>query len=303
MRFSGHETFALRIAWLPKAVESIEAGEDPLTRPDQGIVSLGLGKNMVSALRFWVEAFNIATFADKKWQLSEFGRVVFSQKGGLDPYLEDPLTSWLLHWQISTHRENPLYAWDSIINRWNEPSFSVSQMMDFFRKGIRDLERAYSDVTLRQHLDVFIHTYCLRGNEEESLDSPLAELGLLRTYGEREGHTGRGELICRIDGLPKPSISSELFRFALEQWWQLSWPEEETLPVREITSSPNSPGRVFRLPESDVVDRLTDLARKSPESFEFVESLNQRQIRRNPSKYSETENLSDIYRARTPQYA
>ena len=42
-RFSGHQTFPLRIAWLPKAVVEINKGKDPLTNIDEGIISLGLG--------------------------------------------------------------------------------------------------------------------------------------------------------------------------------------------------------------------------------------------------------------------
>jgi hypothetical protein len=39
-RFSGHQTFPLRIAWLPKAISEIISGRDPLTNIDEGIVSL-----------------------------------------------------------------------------------------------------------------------------------------------------------------------------------------------------------------------------------------------------------------------
>src|SRR4051812_13993234 len=52
-RYSGHQTFPLRIAWLPKAVREIASGRDPLSNIDEGIVSLGLGKNMVESLRCW----------------------------------------------------------------------------------------------------------------------------------------------------------------------------------------------------------------------------------------------------------
>jgi hypothetical protein len=57
-RFSGHQTFPLRIAWIPKAAQHIVAGNDPLTEVDEGITELGLGKNMVEALRCWIEAFS-----------------------------------------------------------------------------------------------------------------------------------------------------------------------------------------------------------------------------------------------------
>src|ERR1035441_11066355 len=70
-RFSGHQTFPLRITWIPKAVAEISAGRDPLTDIDQGITQLGLGKNMVEALRCWIEAFQIARRAEQGWRSEE----------------------------------------------------------------------------------------------------------------------------------------------------------------------------------------------------------------------------------------
>lgn len=66
-RFSGHQTFPLRISWLPKAIAGISSGHDPLTNIDEGITSLGLGKNMVEALRCWIEAFQVAVRTDARW--------------------------------------------------------------------------------------------------------------------------------------------------------------------------------------------------------------------------------------------
>src|SRR5947207_9432280 len=69
-RFSGHQTFPLRITWIPKAVGEIVEGRDPLTDIDEGITQLGLGQNMVEALRCWIEAFQLASRTDGKWKLS-----------------------------------------------------------------------------------------------------------------------------------------------------------------------------------------------------------------------------------------
>jgi hypothetical protein len=56
-RFSGHETFACRYSWLPKAARVVD--EDALIfaseRENEAMVRLGVGKNMVRAIRFWAE--------------------------------------------------------------------------------------------------------------------------------------------------------------------------------------------------------------------------------------------------------
>src|ERR1039458_8787165 len=131
-RFSGHQTFPLRIAWIPKALGEIVHGRDPLTNIDEGITKLGLGKNMVEALRCWIEAFQIANRSDRSWVLTPIGKLIFHPKDGLDPYLEDISTSWLLHWLISTNSHSPFFAWECLFNRWPAMEFSASQVIEAF---------------------------------------------------------------------------------------------------------------------------------------------------------------------------
>src|SRR5271166_1786701 len=69
-RISGHQTFALRIAWIPKAVREISRHSDPFTNVDEGNVRLGLGKNMVKSLRVWIEAFQVSRRGDDCWRLT-----------------------------------------------------------------------------------------------------------------------------------------------------------------------------------------------------------------------------------------
>lgn len=75
-RFSGHETFACRFAWLPKAVRLISREPEALSNDERAILELGLGKNMVHALRFWMEAFRVASPFKGFWSLLPFGEAV-----------------------------------------------------------------------------------------------------------------------------------------------------------------------------------------------------------------------------------
>ena len=109
-RFSGHQTFPLRIAWLPKVSLEISKGNDPLKNIDEGIISLGLGKNMIESLRCWVQAFQIAKRIEGSWEFTPIGELIFSPLDGLDPYLEDHSTNWLLHWLICTNTDTPFFC-------------------------------------------------------------------------------------------------------------------------------------------------------------------------------------------------
>ena len=60
---------------------------------EDAVVELGVGKNMVSSIRFWMKAFNLLTTTD---ELTNFAHKLLSEDG-YDPYMEDEGTLWLLH--------------------------------------------------------------------------------------------------------------------------------------------------------------------------------------------------------------
>ncbi len=51
-KLSGHETFPCRYAWLPKAFGAIQREPKIFSEEELAIVELGVGKNMVHAIRF-----------------------------------------------------------------------------------------------------------------------------------------------------------------------------------------------------------------------------------------------------------
>ncbi len=119
-KFSGHGTFPCRFTWLPKAVIALEDKPHLFSDVDEAMVDLGVGKQMVRAIRFWVDA---AKVAEKKknntndFEVTSLGEKLMSEHG-FDPFLEDAQTLWLIHWNFSTHRKNPIFALDFLMNRW-----------------------------------------------------------------------------------------------------------------------------------------------------------------------------------------
>lgn len=281
--FSGHETFPLRVAWLPKAVTAVSQGKDPFSDPREGMQILGLGKNMVAALQCWSDYFGAIRREGGQFKVTEFGELVFGAKG-LDRFLEDKRTLWLLHWQASTNCSRPFYAWQWLVNLCQEPEFSMSEALQAFQAESDTYVRPLSEVTLRQHLDVFLRTYVASEKmekqiPEDMLDSPLSSLGLIRRLGERRGDQGRDPLFL-IDVRRKNSISNGLFRFCLHDWWNRFATYEATVLFSDVAFGRCSPGRVFRMPEAEIRDRLALLSQEKPDEFTVLEGANQRIIRR-----------------------
>ncbi|PUB84855.1 MAG: DUF4007 domain-containing protein [gamma proteobacterium symbiont of Ctena orbiculata] len=281
-RFSGHQTFPLRIAWLPKAVTEVSKGKDPLTNIDEGIISLGLGKNMVESLRCWIEAFQIASKVEGRWELTPIGELIFSPSSGFDPYLEDHSTSWLLHWLISTNTKAPFFAWECLFNRWPAPEFSATTVLEEFRQESDRAQKTPSDVTLRQHWEVFVHSYRPRRGvkAEDHLDCALSVLGLIREAGERRNSAGKLETVYSFDMGARTAIPQQLFTFFIHDWWNRFFPDEQTIPISEIVAGAHCPGRILKMQENEILRRVADIARRQSRVFQVTESASLRQLRR-----------------------
>ena len=292
-RFTGHETFPCRYPWIPKAVATLEKHSDLFKDIDNAIVRLGVGKQMAKAIRFWVEA---AKFVEKQekgnLKVSSLGEDVLGEDG-FDPYLEDIQTLWLIHWNFSTHPESPIFAWDFLMNQWQDPEIFPPSVIQAFKKKADEKGRSLSWATLKQHFNIFLHTYVpTRGKKavvlEANLDSPLIELDLIRKIGERVSDTnGKREPIYAFNREPKPQISQGLFFYCLDDFWKTYHPTEKSLQFREIASGHGSPGQIFKLSEVEIRNRLEKIGELTGKAMSFHESVNQRYIQKNEDIKSE----------------
>ena len=275
-RYSGHETFPCRYAWLPKAFKEILRDSSALADDEEAMIALGVGKNMVRAIRFWLTTSGLATGKrDGSYTPTTFGRSLM----GADPFLEDVRTLWLLHWSISSHEKDPLFAWDFMLSRWPQHEFTRTDALDAFRRDFArqdKQDKRLSDVTLQQHIDVFVHTYvptrAQKGEvQEDNLDCPLVELDLMRNVGERTATTGR-EPIYAFQFENKPDITPELFIYFVVDFWRRRHATEQTLSLRELALGVGSPGRLLKLSEPDIKERLARIEMDSRRMLKFRES-------------------------------
>jgi hypothetical protein len=298
-RFSGHETFPCRYAWLPKAVQSLAQDPALFRNEDQAMVRLGVGKNMVRAIRFWADAAGVSVRrVDGASVVSSFGSDLLSETG-YDPFLEDAKTLWLIHWKIATSVE-PLFAWDYLLNSWHRPDFTRSEAVQCLAEESSRMEKKLSQVTLENHFTTFLHTYVPTRSKkgevlEDNLDCPLVELDLIIKVGERTiADSNRRESIYAFRTEDKSEISAELFIYCLDDFWIAQHPNESTLAFRDVCVGKGSPGQIFKLPEHAIRQRLENLENDARGCFSFQESRAlQRVVRR--GKVLPRKLLKDIY--------
>jgi hypothetical protein len=302
VRFSGHESFACRYAWLPKALLAIQAEPEIFSDEERAMAKLGVGKNMVRSIRFWVEAAGMAQHAKSPGLVpTPLGSAIFGPDE-LDPFLEDIQTLWLIHWKLCSRVDDPLFAWEFLFSRWQEPDFTESGVLRAFSRETQTQSRKLSSATLQQHFQVFLHTYVpSRGPKsdiaEDNLDCPLTELDLIVKIGERDTsqENNRRESIYSFKREDKPSISPALFAYCLSDYWAQRFGNENTLSVTSISNGMSSPGQVFKIPEENIYSRLEDISDVTDGAFQYQESSALPQVHRKRSPTSD-KLLRKVYR-------
>lgn len=80
--------------WLKKGYDFLLAGNS--FSDIDSVAKLGVGKNMVTSIRFWLRAFGLSD-TDKVTNIAEY---LLNSETGRDPYTEDLNTLWLLHFML-----------------------------------------------------------------------------------------------------------------------------------------------------------------------------------------------------------
>ncbi len=280
--FSGHQTFPFRYTWLKKGVDAVT--EDPTVfSSEHASVTLGVGKNMVASIRHWCQVSDLIRADTKqrgRFVPTEFGKTIFDNKDGFDPYLDDPATLWLIHWQIATNI-NQATAWYWAFNILQRNQFTQSTFKEGMYEWARQQKesmRPVSTNTLQRDVNCFIRTYChsrYHSNAavaEETFDCPLVELNLIIELPDGEGYEfQRGE---------KETLPIEIFAATLVAFWIARFYEKDTLPFSELMYAPLSPGRIFRLDEDTMAMYLESLEKLTNSALQYGESEGLKQVYR-----------------------
>jgi len=277
--FSGHETFVFRYSWLYKAASLIPDNKR-LFSSDEAMVKLGVGKNMVHSIRHWALATKVLCDQTKsrgtELELTTLGKLLFADGTG-DPFLEDSNTLWILHWNLANNIERAT-TWAWAFNLFPSTEFTRDGLTAFIRSEINGRGmKAPSEATLKRDIECFVRTYARSRNSkgvtlEDSLDCPLTELGLLTE--------DRSASLIRFTRGDRPTLSDEVFVSCLAEFWDQFARGRETLSFADIAFGFGSPGMVFRIDESSLMERLERLEVVTSGALYFGDTSGLKQVYR-----------------------
>ena len=277
LQFSGHETFPLRQLWLRKAYEAVTAAEtvgskNPFS-DDDAIARFGVGKNMVSSMRFWATACQIIQDTDGGYEATELGDCLFNAETGLDPFCERPATTWLVHWILASTPDRTS-TWHFIFNHVAQQMFDRDGITAALTHMVCDQGQRVSAATLKRDVDCCLRSYVPRagGTSPEEMSEPLlGELGLIQQNAKGAFEFRRGA---------KRSLPDGIFAYALLDYWQRLEHSGSVMAFDRVAHDYGSPGRVFKLDENAVADRLMALEGLSKNEIQWTEQAGIRQVTR-----------------------
>ena len=273
--FGRHETFALRYSWLTKGFQ--ELSKDPqIFTDDNATVKLGVGKNMVNSIRYWLQAAQITEPVKNGFQATEIGKFIFDEESGFDPYLEDEATIWLIHWLLAS---NPTLAtsWYLFFNHFHKAEFTSKEVVESLQAFAKEnIESRFTVGTLKKDSDIILRMYSrskASKNQpiEDVLDSPLSLLNLISHLPNSKSFYSAPE--------DRNKVPLAVLGFAIMSIFQQT--NVKIIPIENLMykrADYPALGAIFRMTESSLLTKLELLLHYMPNCLEINETAGINQL-------------------------
>jgi hypothetical protein len=285
--FSGHDSFQCRQLWLKKGYDFINNKKS--FNDEDAVVKLGVGKNMVSSIRYWMKAFNII---DNKDFPTEFGTKLFGDDGW-DPFLEDDASLWLLHYQLV--KTNLASTYNLIFNEFRKEKilFDKETYVSYLNR------KAELDPTLNFNLntvadDFVVFTKMYQGGKddaeiEDSFSGILSELDLVKSiFKEKEKSESEGKKktyieFFQIENTERDRLPEEVLLFSILDNLEYG----SSIGLNSLEYDINSPGSIFAMNRLGLVNKISEIVNDNKQiTFTDDAGIKELQFKIKPNPYS-----------------
>lgn len=265
MGYGQHQSFYLRDRWLSKAMKPLKY-DDRFFYDKEAFEKIGLGKNMVQSLKFWVVATKVAEekFNERRkkiHRLTTFGRLIDKY----DKFIQFNDTASIIHYHLAKEKE-PSTVWYWFFNELIENNISKGELIELYINWVYSVEdKVISDKSLKRDIDCLIKLYTSgrkSDDPEEVIQSPLNKIYLLQ---EKKGAISKNH----------PSIEQigiSALMYSLLDYKDIY--DLKTITVSEISYQKGLWGKVFNMRRSDIIDALTTLSTHPRNPVKFVRTNN-----------------------------
>ena len=252
MRFRAHETFAIRKGWLHKGMKNIVSSPTVfIDKEVNPMEKLGLGTNMVKALRYWLQVSGL-TYENQKTRmqfLTRFGELVWEN----DKYIEEDGTLYLIHYFLSSNKEMGT-SWYYFFNCYNATEFTKESYLESMKLFLYVQEKEnggkeikFSERALLEDLDCILRTYLpsqTKYSPESNMDSPFLDLQLLKVMDSKEKVFAKNSPLSLVIN---PLIILAVIVNEKEKLEEKDGTKVSDIKISTLESAPNNVGRIFNL--------------------------------------------------------
>ena len=274
--FSGHDSFQCRQLWLKKGFDYVK--ENGNFNDNEAVVKLGVGKNMVSSIRFWLKAFNVINAKDNP---TEFGERIFNKETGYDPFLEDEASLWLLHYQLVKKGFATIYS--LIVNEYRKEKlfFNKETFVNYVKRISENKpDLNFNENTVAKDFIVFVNMYKSDSGSndiEESYSGILSEIDFLKTSGK-----GKDEQYF-IENNERDILPVEVVLFSIIENTNYG----NSISLNSLEFDFNSPGSIFALNRAGLINKISEIVSKSDNiTFTDHAGIKELQFKSKPNPYS-----------------
>lgn len=264
LKFSGHDTFVVRAFWPKKGYDFIQNGG--IFSSEDAVVNLGVGKNMVSSINFWMKALGLM---DEGTGLpTQIANYLFNQNG-TDPFLEDIGSVWLLHYYLIKSDYSSIY--NLVFNEFRKERsmFNKLQLLGFIkRKFSENNDNTFNPSTIEKDISVFSRLYkrvdfkSVSKDFEDEISSLFIDLNLISVsvLDEIKEGTNKHEKIewFHLNGDSRPSLPAEIVLYSILD----NFEGAKNISLKRLEVDANSPGMVFLLNRDSLYSKLKEIELK-----------------------------------------
>jgi hypothetical protein len=267
MAFAKHETFYVREGWLFKGMAAIKKAEEAEHPPtifldDDAPERLGIGQNMVRALRFWMQATGLTKEKlerQRVQRLTPFGEQVWTH----DRYLENDATLWLLHYHLAS-REDHATTWYWFFNHYAPSTFDERDCLESLHNWVISMypDQEIATGSLKRDVDCLLQTYLASKTSrtpEELTEAPFSRLRIL-TRAE-DDHQKR----YRLEHLDPSRLHPLVLLYVLLDRQSQVRKGTSQVGLGDVLREPMNAGRIFSLTTTALSDLLAELNKDFPE--------------------------------------
>lgn len=269
-----HETFTPRYGWLKRGYDRCSVNAH-VFNDENAIEQLGVGKNMVRSIRYWCILFRLLEDDVKPGCLkpSDFGNRLLDTEKGWDPYLEDPASLWLLHWQIF---RPPFIAvtWNIAFSYITLQTYTTRELTNAIHTKAKEIGKI-CDIAIgswEKDVSCILRMYTFEKREQTEIRCPFTDLELIIPAIESPDKDRYHYSYETKRNLPDLVFLAAVFDYAA-QWYS----GQSSLSLVQIAYGPMSPGMAFRLTESECGQRLDRVCRQFKKAT-FTETNGVRQV-------------------------